>query len=247
MYITTRGLVLRQARYKEADKILTVLTEDVGKITLRARGALRKGSRIGAAAQPLVCSEMTLFGNRGRWTLNEAETFEQFLGLREDIASFALGTYFAELLEVVSDEDSPNPAVLHLGMNSLFALSRSLYSPEHIKAVFEMRLMCLSGYEPALDVCAVCGRRDAARPHFNLRGGVLHCMDCPTGDTGRSAQLCGASLAALRHIARADAKKIFSFTMDEESEKRLCRVCEDYVTEQLERGSSTLDYWKDVK
>ena len=73
MFLTTRGLVLREVRYKESDKILTVLTQHEGKVTVRARGALRKGSRITAATQLLTYSDMTIFENRGRRTLNEAE------------------------------------------------------------------------------------------------------------------------------------------------------------------------------
>ena len=107
MFLTTRGLVLREVRYKESDKILTVLTQHEGKVTVRARGALRKGSRITAATQLLTYSDMTIFENRGRRTLNEASTVEEFLGLRADLGAFALGSYFAELLETVSAEEYP--------------------------------------------------------------------------------------------------------------------------------------------
>ena len=99
MYKTTRALVLREVKYKEADKILTILTEDEGKMTVKARGALRKSCRYGAAAQALSFSEMTLFGNAGKWSINEAETIEQFLPLRADIELLALGSYFVEVLE----------------------------------------------------------------------------------------------------------------------------------------------------
>ena len=53
MFLTTKALVLREVKYKEADKILTVLTEREGKLTVKARGALRKGCKYGAAAQAL--------------------------------------------------------------------------------------------------------------------------------------------------------------------------------------------------
>lgn len=53
MFKTTKGLILREVKYKEADRILTVLTEDMGKITVKARGALRKGSKVAAATQLL--------------------------------------------------------------------------------------------------------------------------------------------------------------------------------------------------
>ena len=136
MFKTISALILREVKYKEADKILTVLTPEDGKLTVKARGALRKSCRYGAACQALCYSEMTLFGSRGRWSVNEAETIEQFLTLRSDLALLALGSYFAEALEAVSDEDSPNPEILQLGLNSLYALSRRLYTPEHIKTAF---------------------------------------------------------------------------------------------------------------
>ena len=174
MFLTTQGLVLREVRYKEADKILTVLTQHEGKVTVRARGALRKGSRITAATQLLTYSDMTIFENRGRRTLNEASTVEEFLGLRADLGAFALGSYFAELLETVSAEEYPDPPVLQLGLNSLYALSRALCPPEQIKAVFELRLMCLAGYEPDLSCCAQCGAAEPDEPWFSPRGGAVY-------------------------------------------------------------------------
>ena len=82
MFKTLNALVLREVRYKEADRILTLLTDTEGKITAKARGALRKSSRTAAATQQLTYAEMTLFGNRGRWTVNEAAVKEPFEGLR---------------------------------------------------------------------------------------------------------------------------------------------------------------------
>lgn len=248
MFLTTKALVLREVRYRESDKILTVLTENEGKLTVNARGALRRGSRIGAASQQMTYSEMTLFKNRGKWTLREAETIEQFSGLRQDLAALALGGYVVELLEATADEDSPNPALLKLGLNTLYALSHRLFPLEHSKAVFELRLMCLAGFEPNVFACPVCDRQMPEDPRFSLRGGTIHCCDCMPGAPGLSLPLCAASLAAMRYIVTAPPKKVFSFTTgDPEAEQRLYAVCEAYVTAQLERTFGTLDYWKTVR
>ena len=56
MHISTQGLVLREVNYKESDKLLTVLTAEGGKRTVKARGCRRKGSPLAAAAQLLVYS-----------------------------------------------------------------------------------------------------------------------------------------------------------------------------------------------
>ena len=245
MFKTTRALVLRQVPYKEADKILTVLTQDEGKLTVKARGALRKGSRVGAAAQELCYSEMTLFFNRGKWTLNEASTIEQFLPLRDDLELLALGSYFAELLETVADEDSPNPGLLQLGLNCLYALSAGGFDPRQVKAVFELRLMCLSGYEPMLDGCVDCGREpeDAL---FSLSGGSLHCRGCAPGTQGVSLPLGKEALAAMRYIVGAAPKRILAFSLSDAALRQLGDVTEAYLLAQLERGFSALDYWKQV-
>ena len=91
MFETTKALILREVRYKESDRILTVLTDTDGKRTFKARGALRKGSKMAAATQQLTFSELTVFSNRGRATFNEATLLEPFEGLRADFSAFSLG------------------------------------------------------------------------------------------------------------------------------------------------------------
>lgn len=247
MFVTTKGLVLREVRYKEADRILTVLTADRGKLTVKARGALRKGSRLGAASQALCWSEFTLFGNRGKWTADEGSSLDQFLGLREDISQLALGAYFAELLDTVCAEEVPEGAVLQLALNALYALSRGIYGPEHVKSVFELRLMSLAGFEPQVTVCGVCGREDVREPMFSPSSGTVHCRECASGAEGASLPLDAESLAAMRHIVLAPAKKEFSFVIPETAQERLGRACEAFTRHQLDKSFYSLEYWKSVK
>lgn len=247
MHKTLRGLVLRETRYREADKILTVLTDTEGKLTVGARGALRKNCKYGAASQTLCYSEMTLFRSRGKWTLDEADTIEQFLPLREDIASLALAVYFAKLLEVVSDEDCPTPALLRLGLNSFYALSQNRYPQNHVKTVFELRLMCLAGFTPAVENCPVCGVVPEHGALFSLIGGTIHCRECLMETPGPSLALDGSALQALRYVVTADPRKIFSFSIPTESEECLSGISEAYVSTHLERQFPTLEYWKNLR
>lgn len=247
MFVTVKGLVLRQVRYKEADRILTLLTAEEGKLTVKARGALRKGSKMSAASQALCYSEFTLFGNRGKWTADEGGSIEQFLGLRQDIAQLALGSYFAELLDTVCPEEQPAGPALQLALNALYALSRGIYTPEHVKAVFELRLLCLEGFQPEVDACGVCGRADMDGPMFSPASGMTHCTGCAPGAVGASVALDGPALAAMRHIVHAAPKKEFSFAVSEPSLERLGRAAELFARYQLDRDLYSLNYWKSVK
>ena len=246
MFKTVNALVLREVRYKEADRILTLLTDTDGKITVKARGALRKSSKTAAATQQLTYSEMTLFGNLGRWTVNEAVVKEGFDGLRADIGSFALGCYFAECVDVLSVEDQPDAPLMQLALNCLYALSRGMYAPEHIKAAFELRLMCLAGYTPELSHCTVCGNEEPGDPVLMLERGCVCCRRCAAG-AGQTVKLDAASLNAMRHICSVSPKQILSFSLEGEGAKRLSAAAEEYLLLHAERRFPTLDYWKNVK
>ena len=246
-FFTTSALILRETKYKEADRILTMYSADRGLITAKARGALRKGSKIAAATQMLTYSELTLFENREFLTVNEAVIKEPFTGLRSDFEGYALACYLVECIEALCAEETGDREILQLILNSLYALSVNMKEPEIVKAAFELRLMCLLGYRPDLDRCMICGAEEPAEPVLSITAGHICCRRCRNADTGITDYLDDASLAAMRHISNAPAKQIFAFKCEGEGLKRLGRATEDYLLTQTERRFGTLEYWKTIK
>lgn len=247
MFVTTKALVLREVKYKEADRILTVISEYGGIMTVKARGALRKNSKLASATQQLCFSEMTLFFTRGKWSVNEASTIETFSGLQEDFEAYALGCYVAECVEAVAVEDQPDPALMQLALNTLYALSRKMYGTDAIKAAFELRLMALAGYTPDVNSCAVCGKTEPERPYLSLSDGCIRCAACRGTAFDAPVGLSAESLAAMRYILSAPSKKLFSFSMSEEGQRELSDAAESYLLRQTERSFSSLDYWKKLR
>ena len=155
MYVNIKALVIREARYKEADKILTLLTPDRGRITASAHGALSKKSRIASACQQLTYSDFVLDLRNGRYSVKEASVMESFSGLRADFSAMALACYFCDCAETFAFEDEGNDEILRLCLNSFYALSNGLYPQSKIKASFEFRLISAAGYCPDLGDCPV--------------------------------------------------------------------------------------------
>ena len=118
---------------------------------------------------------------------------------------------------------------------------------ELVKGAFELKAMCLAGYEPILDGCAVCGV-EPEQPRFHLSEGVLHCPDCrdEVGE-GISMPLDGAVHTAMTHVAYGDPKRLFSFRLPEESLRQFAHLTEAYLHTQLERGFHTLDFYKQIR
>ncbi len=243
MFLKTDGLVVRQVNYKDNDQILTVLTKEHGLMTLKARGVRSRSSRLKGACQLLAYSEFTIFENRGFHTIDEANAIQMFPELRTDIELLSLASYFAQVAEVLSQEDMPNPELLSLTLNALYALCRRLCTPELVKAAFELRAACLGGYTPELSGCAVCG--DPEPDRFDVRGGILCCASCSAGE-GLRLPVSPGSLAAMRYLVSCDAKRLFAFRLEGRAVKELCDLAETYLQTQLERGFYTLDFYKSL-
>ena len=245
MYLTVQGIVLRVTDYNDRDALLTVLTRGHGRLTIKARGLRRKNSPLTAPCQLMAFGEFTLFEYRGQYTINEAHSIELFSSLRRSLTKLSLATYFAQASEMLSQEDLPNPELLSLLLNSLYALCNLKLPEAQIKAVFELRAACLSGYTPDLFGCHICGNQNPTR--FDLRAGQLECENCRSSESdGIRLPVTPAILEAMRYICLCDPKRLFSFTIGEETLLQLANLTEAYLATQLERGFSTLDFYKSL-
>ena len=230
MFRTENALILREVRFRESDRILTALTADAGKLTLAAHGALSKKSKIAAATQLLTYSELTLFEKNGR--------------LRQDLKRFALGCYFAECLEQYAAEEQPEPELMQLGLNCLYALSEGLRDSATVKAAFELRLMSIEGYAPGEEFCPVCGRADIQDPVFSPAEGQVVCRACRK--SGGGLPLSEAALSALRDVVHAPARRMLAFRLPKEDAEMLSAAAEAWLLRCSERQFPTLAYYKNL-
>ena len=118
-------------------------------------------------------------------------------------------------------------------------------SEAKVKAVFEFRCSCLAGYSPDLFSCRVCGNRTPE--YFDISGGRSACSGCRSYDfPGIRMPVTSGMLDALRYISACDCKRLFSFDLPEDTLELLASVTESYLSAQLERGFSALDFYKSL-
>lgn len=240
----TKGIVLRETQTREADKILTVLTAERGRIAVVARGARRKNSPLAAASELLAFSELVLYERHGWLMLSEGSTIELWSGIRRDVELLSLASYFAEMTEAITGEGEPAGEVLALLLNVLYALDTLKKPQALVKAAFELKLLSLAGYEPLTAACAVCGAAAPEEPLFDAAQGVVLCRRCAGAAARGLLPLDPGSLAAFRHVLGAERKRMLSFALDGETLARFVRACETFARVQLERDFRTLDFYK---
>jgi len=245
LFLKIKGLVIRETRIKDADKFLTLLTAKRGKITVKARGVMRRSSQISSGCQLFCYSDFTLFEGKSVLSVNAAEPLNMFLGLRADAEKLALASYFAEVLDVLGETDGDAEELLRLGLNAFYALSELDKPLEFVRAAFEMRAMAVSGYAPDLSCCRVCGEKNPPLFLFHLNSGSLCCENCRGKLEGGLALPCTPSiLIALDHFVSAPLNRLLSVILPPEDLRELCGITEAFCLTQLERNFKTLDFYK---
>ena len=141
------------------DKLLTLLSSDQGLMTAVVKNPGSGKSRVSAACEMLAYSEFCLFSGRTRYIIDSAELLNNFYSLRNSLTGLSLAAYLAELTKFVMPQKENAEEILRLLLNTLYLLEKGEKSERLLKAVYELRLMCLSGFQPDVDGCAGCGKQ----------------------------------------------------------------------------------------
>src|SRR5881398_137748 len=150
------GVVLRTIKLGEADRIVTILTQGSGKVRAVAKGIRRTKSKFGARLEPFTHVSLMIYRGRGALdTVAQAEIISSFRPLREDLALMTAGEAMLEATDKVSEEHERN---VRLFMLLLRALELMPADPAAVAESYLLKLLSLSGFHPALNACAVCGR-----------------------------------------------------------------------------------------
>lgn len=175
------GIVLRTNDYGEGNKIITVLTKEMGKVGMMARGARKTRSRLSAASQPLIRALFFLrAGTTGLASLNQAELLQSFPNIREDLYKSAYASYIAELTDRFSEDRQTNVPLFQLLLESFNQIENGKDS-EIVTRIFEIKILSMFGYRPVLHRCALC--QNGAEPwFFSSREGGLLCENCRRRD-----------------------------------------------------------------
>lgn len=178
MVLKTEGLVLRQTKYDDWDKILTIFTRNNGKIQAIAKGARRpKGSLI-AGTQVFAYSEFLLYRGKNLYQVNQADIIESFFSLRDDLYKLAYATYIAELVDAGAVDELANIKLFDLSIKTLRVLSKLKKDYKKLLIAFELKYISFIGYRPHLRSCVICNKELGNRVKLSAAHGGSICEEC---------------------------------------------------------------------
>ena len=264
---TVNGVVLREVDVGEYDKMLTVLTAELGKISVYAHGAKRLKSPNFVASQVYAYSALTVNTMHDKYYLREAGRAECFFGIRDTLEGSALAAYIADVACDIALEDQPEPELLRLVLNILYCIAKKIKPMAQIKAAFELRAVSEAGFMPNLVGCERCGKADADTYYFDVEGGYFCCESCYRAkeadfdtEAGRTSEAEGiyshahliipfspSVFAAMRYVVYCRTERLFAFDLKDDAMDEFSNTCEKYLLCHLERSFKTLDFYHSVK
>ena len=237
------AIVLKRRDMGEADRLLTVLTRDRGKLTLLAKGVRRVASRKAGHIEPFTEVDILIARGRTFHLVTQAETTAAHRRLREDLWLSAWAYYVAELVDAFTQDDDPHELLFDLLAETLARLETTT-DPALVARYFELHLLSFVGYQPQLFRCLECG--ELLEPQVNFfsleSGGVF----CPAHGVNRpgTAALPLPELKVLRFLQSRPWEQVAQLTLSPVVADHVETLLAQFITHQLEhnvRSAAFLD------
>lgn len=171
-----QGIVLRGIKLGESDRILSVLTQNNGRIRVVAKGVRKAKSRFGGRTDAFTHVDLQLYSGRDLDIVTQAEILTRYPKLRADYDAFTAASAMADAVERTTPERERNVRLFVLLKSGLQALQDGSTDPGLLAYAFLAKAASIAGLHPTLNACAECGRAEAVAVSFSL-GGVL-CSSC---------------------------------------------------------------------
>ncbi len=241
--IKIRGIVVKETFVGDADKIITVIAKDYGKIRINAKGARRAKNKFISATSMFAYCDFVIYSKNNYNGLSQADILESFYNLTSDLLKLSYASYFAEVLEKTTPEAQSSNDILLLLLKALTALKNNKIPFKLIARIFEIKFLQLSGVMPETSVCTQCGK-NGTEIYFGAEGIV--CKECKISSLNY-IKITPTVIYTINYILSSKINKLFNFNISDESLEILNRISKLLFREHIGLRFKTLDFAEEME
>lgn len=231
--IKVKGIVLSESNMGDYDKMVTILTPNLGKISCAAKGARRPKSLLLAGTQLFCFADYIVYKGTSTYHINSSETIEMFYNLRTDLDKLKYAIHVNKIVQDVTDENENCYNILQLYLNTLYTISETDKDLDLTISIFKLKLLCLLGFTPRIMECVNCKQKEDLH-FFSIRDNGLKCEACSRIDKS-AINMSQSTANAIKYVVTAPSKKLFSFNLKNESLEEFKLIAKVYFDEKLEK------------
>ena len=242
----TEAIVLRRKDFGEADRVLTLLTPERGKVRVVAKGIRKPASRKAGHLELFMRSKLLVAKGRDLDLITQAETVSAYRPLREYLLRGAYAAYMVELIDRLTPDEQENREIYDLLCHGFDWLCES---PDLALTVryYELHLLGLAGFQPQLHQCVVGGETIVAEDQFfSPSGGGAVCARCGA-DRPDVMPISMEALKVLRYFQTQPYAKVVVVKIRPSLHAEIEHVLALYLAGVLERQLKSVEFLKLVK
>jgi DNA repair protein RecO (recombination protein O) len=231
-----RAFILRATRMTETSRVVTLFTEQFGKVKAVAKGVDRPKSKLAGSLELFNLLEVGFYMKESSelGTLSDATVIDGFPAIAREPRKFGFGSAWCEILDRTSHPDHPRPETFSLTEDYFKILNRVAPASSGLlfwTALF--RMLIIEGYAPEIDKCASCGRTDLKTDIIiSLKRGGLVCGRCRDYDD-TTMKLSSKSLELLRKMSSDSLEDMAKLTIDGKTGKNSAEVILSFASYHL--------------
>ncbi|WP_054875304.1 DNA repair protein RecO [Oxobacter pfennigii] len=242
--IKTRGIVLKHTYLGEADKIITLFTDSLGKVQAVAHGARKAKSKLMSSTQAFAYCEFVLYKGKSLYTVSQTEIKASFQVLLNDLHTLTYSSYLMELVDVLILEGEENIELFSLLLKTLYLMTEGNLDKELIVRAFELKAISQSGYMPQFDNCILCGSSLNLIKFSSRLGGVL-CSKCSENDRF-AVKIDLPSVNTMKFFIKNHIEKVRVLKINLSIKNYMKKIMKNYIKYHLDKDFKSLDFLDEI-
>lgn len=239
------GIVIRNVKFNDTDRILTVFTKQEGKASILAKRA-NTNPRFLAPTQLFAYSEFICYPGKKMYTLSSADYIKGFYKIQEDIERLGASGYICELIDNFYEDRLSEPLMFNLLLYTLNDLEG-----ENIKIIpfivlgFVLKMLGIYGMSPSLEGCMYCDDNKVKKEYYFVfaEGGTVCEKHKPL--SGYHNKLTQTQLELLRRLLYMPLKEVKEIDYENYPEGicvYLLKVLDEYCKYNINKKTNSFDF-----
>ncbi len=243
--LKTEGVVIKRRKFSEADKILTIFTRDLGKITAISKGVRKIKSKMAGSLEPFNLVNFNLYRGQTFFTITGAQVEESFESIAKDLKKISKAFYLGELIDKFFEEQEKAGGGFEIFLKALRYLN--IDDDELVIRIFELKIIEESGFKPEIYRCVHCKGSLIPKKNFwdEIEGGII-CVLCQK-KFGHGKPISDDTIKLFRLIEKNDFDLAKRLKINKGIRREAEEILGRYVESKLERAVKSKKFMKQNK
>ena len=233
-------ITLKKRDFKEKDRIITVLSREIGKYDLIGKGSQKPLTKLSGISEPMAYGTVIVSNLKNLGTISSCNITESFTEIHSNLNTLSHALYLLELTDKSTAFEKPSEDIFDILLASLYMLEAGA-SSEIATRYFEHKLINALGYNINTEKCIGCGETLNDKIYYNVDFGGFFCDKC-SKKIDKTIIFPFALISYIKIFDKYPLAKIKEIKLQDNANKALSILYKNHLSYRIDRNINSLDF-----